>query len=745
VIASFQKILDVSVRKEIKIMKFKIKNSIGFRFYFFVVALVLAFSVANGSLAIGNDNMEVPPTKDWEIVGPTGGDVRVVEVDPKDSNRVYASTLDGQIHTSADGGKKWSLLVNLNRPQLVLDQLIVDSRDSKIIYASGHRHKDPGGFFKTKNGGATWDESKDLRKESIHAMTQSVFDPNTIMVGTTNGVWISTDSGDNFKRIDSPTNPVNVDSIAIDPRNTTTIYAGTWWRAYKTTDGGKNWRLIKNGMIDDSDVFAVIIDKTNPQHIISSACSGIYESFNGGELWKKIQGIPSQSRRTRDILQHPTRPGTVYAATTEGFWMSSDSGKTWALTTQKNLEINSITVHPDDPNKVFIGTNNYGIMVSNDGGKNFVMTNENFTSRLTYTITADTERANRLYATTQNTATGGGFVFTSNNGGQTWEQNKSLEATRIAPFAILQDSVNPNTMYLGTNVGVFRSLDRGTIWTQVTAPKPVVKKKTTTTKKKTTGKIATKTTAVTTTTPADATILPAIIPALNEKVKVLVSTGDGKNGMFAGTDSGLYRTYDVTKGWEKIPFGPGIDPSIFVIHISPNMPGTIWIGTAISGLIVSRDDGKTWDKVNGIPEKIPVSSINVNPDNPLMMYVGTAQSLYISKDGGRAWTRRGGNLPLGNYTSILINPKNTNEIYVSSALQADGGIYYSGDAGWNWKRVDTNAMKLPSRRVWSLAFDPNDSNRIFAATHSSGIYIIEREARTGNGDNSTRTRVTGGN
>jgi photosystem II stability/assembly factor-like uncharacterized protein len=717
---------------ENKIMKFKNKRSINFRIYCLVAVLCMTFSSVSRSFALDTVTTEVPPMKEWEVVGPAGGDVRAVAIDPKDQNRVYVSTLDGQIHVSNDGGKTWSLLVNLNQSQLILDQLIVDSRDSKIIYTSGHRHKDPGGFFKSADGGLTWKQSKDLRNESIHAMSQSISDPSMIMVGTTNGVWVSKDSGENFKRLDSATNPVNVDSIAIDPRNTTTIYAGTWWRAYKTTDGGKNWRLIKNGMIDDSDVFAVIIDKNNPEHIISSACSGIYESFNGGELWKKVQGIPSQSRRTRDILQNPAMPKTVYAATTEGFWMSSDGGKTWALTTQKNLEINSISVHPSDPNKVFIGTNNYGVMVSHDGGKSFAQTNDNFTSRLTYSVTADIERPNRLYATTQNTATGGGFVFTSNNGGQTWEQNKTLDVTRIAPFAILQDAANPNTMYLGTNVGIFRSLDRGTTWVQLKAAKTA-----TTTKKKTTAK--TKTTTATT------TVQPKLIPALNEKVKVLVNTGDGKNGVFAGTDSGLYRSYDVTKGWEKISFAPDIDTSIFVVYVSPNLPGTIWVGTATSGLIVSNDDGKTWNRVEDIPKNIPISSINANPTKPELMYVGTAQMFYMSKDGGRSWTRRGGNLPLGNYTSILINPKNTSEMYVSSALQNDGGIYYSSDSGWTWKRMDTKSMMLPSRRIWSLAFDPNDSNRIFAGTHSSGVYIIERDTRANNGDNSTRSRVTSGN
>ena len=42
----------------------------------------------------------------------------------------------------------------------------------------------------------------------------------------------------------------------------------------KTTDGGQNWKLVKKGMIDDSDVFAIDINADNPDNIIASACSG---------------------------------------------------------------------------------------------------------------------------------------------------------------------------------------------------------------------------------------------------------------------------------------------------------------------------------------------------------------------------------------------------------------------------------------------------------------------------------------
>jgi photosystem II stability/assembly factor-like uncharacterized protein len=658
----------------------------------------------------------------WEVLGPNGGDVRSITVDPRDKDKLYISTMDGQIHTSADGGATWRLLATLNRPLLVLDQLMIDRSDSSVLYVSGHRGKLPGGFFKSTDSGATWKEAKELRGEAIHAMTQSEKDEKTLFVGTKAGIWTSADSGDNWAKVESGTMPLDINSMAVDPRNTSTIYAGTTWRPYKSTDSGKSWRLIKTGMIDDSDIFAITIDTRNADHIIASACSGIYESFNGGEKWAKIQGIPSQSRRTRAIVQHPSKPGTIYAGTTEGFWMSSNGGKSWSMNSARNLEVNSIAVHPDAPDRVFLGTNNFGVMVSNDGGKNFVQTNNSFTSRFTYQVTADVAEPNRLYAMTKNTSSSGGFFFTSTDAGKSWVQAKSLDINRDSPFTMLQDRIDPNTIYLGANRGIFKSIDRGVTWKLLEPPPPPKKKPV----RKARGKakpVAVKK-PVEPTPPPDG---PVVGPALTETVKVLAFTNDDRNGMFAGTDKGLYVTYDIAKGWEKLKLGEGIDENIFVVYTSPLVPGTIWVGTASSGVIVSTDDGKTWTKTNAVPEDVPVSSIATDPKRPNYIYVGTTQAFYLSRDGGRTWNRRGGNLPLGNFTSILINPENTDEIFVSSALENDGGIFHSTDAGMKWKRFDSKEMPLPSRRVWSMVFDPLDHNRIFAGTHSSGVYRIERK------------------
>jgi photosystem II stability/assembly factor-like uncharacterized protein len=706
----------------------KDRHSISDRFVSALMAVAILFAGNTFVFADGwNVFKDAKTNSEWAVIGPEGGDVRTVAIDPKDKDRLYISTLDGQIHTSADGGKTWRLLVNLEKPQLVIDDLIVDPRDSNVIYASGHRHKGPGGFFKSKDGGRTWNEAKELRKEPIHAMAQSDSDPDYLFVGTTEGVWVSKDSGEDWKKIESSSMPINVNSLAIDPRSPGTIYAGTWWRPYKSTDNGQSWRLIKDGMIDDSDIFAITINQKDKNHIVASACSGIYESRNGGEKWRKIEGIPSTSRRTRDILQHPTKAGTLYAATTEGFWMSSDGGTRWSMTTPKSLEINSIAVHPEAPDRVFIGTNNNGVMVSNDGGKNFAPTNLNFTSRFAYSITPDVAQTGRLYATTHNTASSGGFFFVSNDAGATWKPSRGLDMNKIAPFAVLQDRVDPTRMFLGTNEGIYRSLDRGDSWLLLTAPKPkpapARKGKMTPAQRRAAAKAAEE-------AAKKAALEPQLIPALEEKVKVLAFTEDDKNGLLAATDSGLYRSYDIAKGWEKLPFGEGLSENVFAIFASPLVPGTIWVGTATSGVIVSKDDGKTWQKTGEFPANVPVMSIAGDPKRPNYVYAGTTQSLYLSRDGGRSWVRRGGNLPLGKYTSILINPENTDEIFVASALESDGGIYYSTDAGMQWKRFDSKDVKVPSRRIWAMAFDPADAGRIYAATHSSGIYRINRTSDT---------------
>jgi peptidoglycan hydrolase-like protein with peptidoglycan-binding domain len=428
-------------------------------------------------------------------------------------------------------------------------------------------------------------------------------------------------------------------------------------------------------------------------------------------------------------------------------------------------------------------------MVSTDGGKTFAPSNGGYSGRFANTILADREKPGRIYATTINTATGGGFFFVSNDGGMNWQPSMRNMPNRLISYSIVQDDRDPNLIYLGTNLGVYRSLDRGASWAPLGAPKvgpPAKGGRARGRASRARGRNAGRSddmvkraqealnaagynvgtpdgNAGTRTVNAlrnfqaqkgidvtgvldDATLtalglaggvqtstaagkLPQPTLFLTDAVNTLAPTHDERNGragMFAATNAGLYRSYDPAQGWERIPYSGGLDARTLCVSTSPQNPQTIWVGTAISGVLVSRDGGATWSQVEGIPATAPISAIEQDQNRPGYIYVGTKQTFYYSHDGGERWTRRGGNLPYGDFASILINPQNGDEIFVGSAYENGGGLYRSVDAGVTWLRVDPQDARLPSQRIWSLAFDPRSSNRLFVGSHSAGIYIAER-------------------
>jgi peptidoglycan hydrolase-like protein with peptidoglycan-binding domain len=465
------------------------------------------------------------------------------------------------------------------------------------------------------------------------------------------------------------------------------------------------------------------------------------------------------------------------------------------VTTSRQLEINSIAVHPSRPDVVYIGTNNYGVMVSNDAGKSFVPTNSGFSGRFANAILADREVPNRIYASTINTATGGGFLFISNDNGESWRPSMRSMPSRLITYAILQDTQNANLIYLGTNLGVYRSIDRGTSWAPVWAPtdpepkkksagrktvkKPLAAQKQTFNYKpddlvfrlqealnaagyhlESDGKAGPITLGALTRFQADRHLpvtgkldditLAALGVAkqststlsersdliLADAVNALVHTVDPetqKPGFLAATNNGLYRSFDPNKGWEKLSYGLSIDPRTTCISTNLRQPETIWIGTAASGILVSRNAGKSWRQADGVPRDFPVNTIAQDPQRPDYVYVGTKQAFFMSHDGGATWNRRGGNLPFGDFTSILINPRNGDEIFAGNAYQVSevgGGVYRSMNGGVTWARIDPKQRRLPSQRIWALAFDAHDQNILFVGSHSAGVYVVPRTIDT---------------
>jgi photosystem II stability/assembly factor-like uncharacterized protein len=281
------------------------------------------FQVALLTLTLGFSCPQLQAVN-WLPFGPNGGDARAFAVDPRDHSHLYLGTLTGWIYESHNGGEDWKRLAWVGkRDDLVLDSIVVDNANPKhILVGAWELGSSDGGLYVSNDGGLTWSSETDMKGQSILALAAAPSNPKLLVAGTLKGVYRSVDGGGHWQIISPPGSQElhEVESIAIDPVDPQIIYAGTWHLPWKTTDGGEHWTNIKQGVIDDSDVFSIIVDPKDPKVVYASACSGIYKSEDRGSKFLKVQGIPSTARRTRVLMQDPKNLNIVFAGTTEGLY-----------------------------------------------------------------------------------------------------------------------------------------------------------------------------------------------------------------------------------------------------------------------------------------------------------------------------------------------------------------------------------------------------------------------------------------
>jgi photosystem II stability/assembly factor-like uncharacterized protein len=703
------------------------------------------------------------------MTGPFGGDVTSLAEDPFDSEHVLIGTHDGQIFRSQDGGETWSRV----RPGLRLGGFEVkrfhfDRERKGVIYAGLAQIRETrdenngGGLYRSADGGSTWTQLS-LRGGTVRNIAQSVSDANVLVVVTKDAVWHSADRGENWRRITPTDDPElrNFHSVAIDPRESKRIYAGTSHLPWKTLDGGQTWTRAgskETGMIDDSDIFAIQINEANPDNVLMSACSGIYSSRDATAKWTKIQGIPYTSRRTHVIYQHPSKPEVIFAGTTEGLWLTTDGGTNWNLKTSRKLIINAIAIHPDKPSRVLVGTEDMGVLISSDGGETYEISNAGFISRQIRTITADRTERNRIYAGVIFDSAGGGF-FISEDGGITWQQSNNGMGVRDI-YAIHQDQKNPAVLYAGTNYGLFRSDDRGKNWrtvaTEKSAPTDLKKQSQITAasgesaaaasaKNSPAGKTGVRPTPVVQSRPSQTQTKAApkkpapktpVEPKKPETMDlqnqvfalapIYPRTEADAGGLVAATWDGIYRTTDEKKGWKRLLLHPSdaqrSGPIVRAVATSQQMPGLIFAGTD-EGLFISRDNGESFVSVPMDGEVRRVQSIVLDPRLAETVYVGASNAFFRSTDGGKTWERRGSGLRLASSVSaITLNPENPDEVFVGDYNL--GGLFRSVDRGRNWEMIDIDL--LPSTRLWTLAADPFDHSKVYAGSFSGGVYVMSR-------------------
>lgn len=606
----------------------------------------------------------------WTSVGPDGGDARSFASSPADTHRVYLGTANSWIYQSTDDGATWKRLAQLGTvDDLVVDNLMVDEADPKTLYAGVWRlDRTDGGVYISHDGGHTWTSSPGIQGKSVRALAQAPSNPRVLVAGAIEGVFRSDDGGLHWSQI-SPQGSGEirkVESIAIDPTDPRVLYAGTWHLPWKTTDGGATWHNIKQGLIDDSDVFSILLDPKFPSTVYLSACSGIYKSQTAGQLFRKVQGIPSTARRTRVLMQDPADRNIVYAGTTEGLYKTRDGGTDWVRMTTPNLIINDIYVDPRNPRRVLLATDRSGVLASNDAGSSFVSSSQGISQRQVTALLTDEKRPETMYAGVINDKSYGG-VFVTSDGGAKWAQRGvGLEGRDV--FSLGETS--GGALYAGTSDGLFRWA--GERWEPQNR---VVNVKTRTTYIKRHGKRIKHT-----------VVVGSKESRIDSQVNDLSVNGPV---WFAATADGVYRSADRGATWS----GPVLDRSYRFVDAHD---GVVFAARRI-GLRLSEDGGLSWKAV-ALPSGLTsVEALATTPTGDL--WVGGREGAFYSKDHGQTWQALS-NLPVRDIDSIDYDPGMKRVVIASRdsdlvfGLAPDYKSWHWWNTGWKVRMVHSVGGRL---------------------------------------------------
>ncbi len=699
----------------------------------------LRYLCAVAGLALLSATLHAAP---WIALGPDGGDARRLAPDPRDPRHLYLGAVDGWIYESHSAGESWQRLAQVGqRDDLVLDSIVVDPANPRhlIVGAWVLSHPD-GGIFVSNDAGLHWTSQAEMRGQSVRALAISSVNPRIVVAGSLQGVFRSQDGGAHWTQISPPESKEihEIASVAIDPKDPNIIYTGTWHLPWKTTDGGEHWNNIKQGIIDDSDVFSIIVDPDSPKTVYASACSGIYKSEDAGLLFHKVQGIPSTARRTRVLLEDPQNPNIVFAGTTEGLYRTVDAGKTWKRTTGPEITVNSVAIDPVT-HRVLLATDKGGVVASDDGGDTFHSANTGFSARQITALKRDELHPGTIFVGVVNDRNWGG-VFQSENGGFNWTQRSAgLDGRDIFSLGQAPDG----TMIAGTAHGLFRLDTADQTWNRIedapatiplAAPHPIavaprgpvlpVRPPVAVASNRYTQRTGVPTRSSTVAAHKGAvtshkTSAKGTVATRSTKAAAKQSTVKASTKLAVATPHAAPATVKIVAAG-PLPTSPlpaqvarGFDGGVYAITTADR---TLLAATSV-GLLVSTDQGVSWTSSG------PLESVNWRLLGSAAQDVvaGTMNSIEFSPDSGKTWSPIQAPPKLTQIDAVAVDPSGT--VWVGGPQ----GCFVSSDAGSNW----TTLKNLYVQRVNNLYYDERSSRMIVTlGGANSMIFTVQLPQKT---------------
>jgi len=554
---------------------------------------------------------------------------------------LFAPNPERGVYRSKDGGKTWERVLFANDNAGAID-LAMDPGNPRVLYASTWRVRrtpyslesggEGSGLWKSTDGGDTWkniSKSKGLPKGTLGIIGVSVSPSNpqnvyAIVEAEEGGVFRSRDGGETWEKTsdsrDLRQRAWYYTRIYADPKDEDTVYVLNV-RFHKSKDGGKTFTTIATPHGDNHDLW---IAPNDPLRMIESNDGGANVTTDGGRSWTGQDNQPTAQfyRVTTDNsfpyrllgAQQDNSALRVRHRTTGGGIGPRD----WEETA--GGESGHIVAKPDNPDIVYGGSYGGYLTMANHDTEEFRDVNPWPDNPMGYGAEGAAERfqwnfpisfsphdANTMYAASQH-------VFRSTNGGGSWERisddltrndktkmgasggpitkdNTSVEYYGTI-FALAESALERGVLWTGSDDGLLHiSRDNGKSWTNVT-PKDV----------------------------PQWIMWNSIDPSPFDKGTVYVAGTTYKSDDFRPY---LYKSSDYGATWTKITSGIASDHFTRVVRSDKKRKGLLYAGTE-RGMYVSFDDGANWQSLQLNLPIVPITDLTVRDDDLIAATQGRA-------------------------------------------------------------------------------------------------------------------------